>query len=53
MQITEAMIQAGIKKATELGLMCRVPTALESKSNHEIMRELIKAILTAAAQHGE
>lgn len=49
MEITEAMIQAAIRKATEAGLFPRHSTPFDTAINREIMLSILQAVAEAAA----
>lgn len=48
MQITPAMLEAAIRKATEAGLFPRRSSASELAANREIMYSILQAVLDAA-----
>lgn len=53
MEITESMLQAAVRKATEAGLLSRRCTADEAERNRAVMRAILKAALELAEAEAE
>jgi hypothetical protein len=51
MQITDAMIEAGIRKATESGLLAAHPSHAEGAFNRAVMRAIIEAAIHESDIH--